>query len=179
MRMKPSRASFGYVSVALAILVVVAGCVTDSHGPEANGLGEVISDVSLTLYVRDGSGAEEYYEVKRDGAFGFGGGMNARFQRTTWTTSLTAQEMQALRDLMVSNGWFTKAVKSTKLPKEARYDIDARSSQGTLRKRIEGENDHVEPVRLWLRDVANRRLEIDLERQPRPSAERQPPATQP
>jgi hypothetical protein len=143
-------------------------------------LGEVISDVSLTLYVRDGSGAEEYYEVKRDGAFAFGGGMNARFQRTTWTTQLAPQEMQALRDLMVDNGWFRKAVRSTKAPPEARYAIDAKTSEGTLHKRIEGENDRVESVRLWLRDIANRRLEIDLERQPRPSSERQPPgATQP
>jgi hypothetical protein len=165
--------------IVLAVLAALSGCVADARGPEPSALGEVISDVSLTLYVRDASGAEEYYEVKRDGAFAFGGGMNARFQRTTWTTQLTAQE-KALRDLMVDNGWFSKAVRSTKTPPDARYTIDAKSSAGRLHKRIEGENDRVEPVRLWLRDIANRRLEIDLERQPRPSSERQPPgATQP
>jgi hypothetical protein len=142
-------------------------------------MGEVISDVSLTLGVRDASGAEEYYQVARDGAFGFGGGMNARFDRTTWHTELTREEMLVLRDLMVSNGWFDDRLHSTRQPRDARYDIDAKCSQGTLHKRIEGQNDLVDPVRFWLRDIANRRLEVDLERQPKASRNREPPATNP
>jgi hypothetical protein len=157
----------------------LAGCVANERGPDSPKLGTVISDVSLTLDLRDASGAEEFYTVNRDGAFGFGGGMDARFERVTWNTELTAEEMQTLRDLIVSNGWFSNSLHSTKQPKEARYSIEAKSSDGSVHKRIEGENDRVEPVRLWLRDVANRRLQIDLERQPRASVERQPAGTQP
>jgi hypothetical protein len=162
----------------LACALTVSGCVADARPPEVSQLGEVISDLSLTLDVRDASGAEEYYEIKRDGSFGFGGGMDARFQRITWTTQLTADEMRSLRDLMKQHGWFNGELRSTNQPKDARYAAKASCDEGSLSKRIAGENDRIEPVRHALREIANRRLQTDLERQPKPSTQR-PPATQP
>ncbi len=178
MQRAPRGLTFSAVAGVAVIIVLLAGCLANERGPDSPKLGKVISDVTLTLSVRDASGAEEFYAVKRDGEFGFGGGMDARFERITWTTQLTPAVMQTLRDLMVSNGWFNKDLHSTKQPKEARFEVEAKCEEGTLHKRIEGENDRIDPVRVWLRDIANRRLEVDLERQPKARIQ-QRPATQP
>jgi len=174
-----SAGTLAAVAMAAMLGCSLAGCLANERPPEASRLGEVISDVSLTLDVRAGSGAEEYYEVERDGSFGFGGGMDARFQRITWTTQLTADEMRSLRDLMLQHGWFKGELRSTNQPKDARYTVEASCDEGSLNKRIDGENDRIEPVRQTLRQIANRRLQTDLERQPKPSVQQPPPATQP
>lgn len=163
--------------------VLLAGCEA-AKPPPALSSGKPISDLSLTLSLRDATGAEEYYTLARDGTFGFGGGLDARFQRVTWTTQLTADEMQRLREQITQQGWFDQGLSATNQPPDARYQIDAHCGKQSLRKTIKGVNDHIEPVRLVLRDIANRRLHMDLERQPKPSLQQRTvpgtgPASQP
>ena len=185
--MKVSRDVHCWVRCTMVLCALVClACCEQSKPPPAFSSGTPISDLSLTLSLRDGSGAEEYYTLERDGTFGFGGGMDARFDRTSWTTQLNAEEMQGLRDLILEQGWLKGALTSSKQPPNARYRIEMRLGQQSLLKSIKGENEHVEPVRLALRDIANRRLKPDLERLPKPNLEQRPttaaatgPATQP
>jgi hypothetical protein len=105
--------------------------------------------------------------------------MNARFERVAWSTQLNAEEMQGLQDLVLAQGWLETGLSSTKTPPNARCQIDLRLADESLQKTIKGQHPRIEPVRLALRDIANRRLKPDLERQPRPSLATQPVTTAP
>lgn len=159
-------------------MIVASGCGT-AKPPHAIREGTVVADLSLTLEYHDGTGVDEYYALGRDGVFGFGGGMDARFERTSWTTTLEVVEMNSLRDAIMRERWLEDELRSTNQPRETRYTISVKCDGRSVSARVRGRNERIEPVRDVLKDIANRRLQEDLDRQPRPSAETGLPATQP
>ena len=167
---------------ALACLIVsmlALSCQEPDRAPEAPRAVEDVYGLSLTLDLRDASGAEEYYTVDRDGLLGFGGGLDARFERVSYEAMLTADDMQALQQLIDDQGLLNSPLTSSNLPKDVRYSVKIRTREDSLTKNLKGENAKLEALRAQLKQFANRRLTPELERQPRPSAATQPAATQP
>lgn len=163
----------------LACICLQGGCNQPARPPESPRAVEKKYDLSITLDLRDAGGAEEYYVVERDGVLGFGGGMNARFQRIVTTIQLEPEDMQQLRDVIERERLLSQPLESTHQPKDARYRIDVHMDRQSVNKSIKGTNPRIEELRSVLKEFANRRLGEDLDRQPRPSAATQPATTQP
>ncbi len=167
---------------ALACLMVSLlgfGCQEPDRAPEAPREVKDVYGLSLTLDMRDASGAEEYYTVDRDGLLGFGGGLDARFERVSYEAMLSADDMQALQLLIDEQGLLSSTLTSSNQPKDVRYSVKVRTREDSLNKNLKGENARLEALRAQLKQFANRRLMPELERQPKPSAATKPAATQP
>jgi len=143
-----------------------AGC--QSQAPIAPKGSVNDSKLRLTMYVRDASLAEAYYEVSSKGEFGFGGGLDARFTRASWTTPLTETDLNELNALIEQNNWIGGDFKSTNEPKSFIYRIDVRNPAGHRRHDLKGDHPNVAPVRDWLHTISLRRLEPDLQKLPEP-----------
>jgi|RhiMethySRZTD1v2_1073278.scaffolds.fasta_scaffold01393_20 hypothetical protein len=165
--------------VCLIVSVLAFGCQEPDRAPEAPRAVEDVYGLSLTLDLRDASGAEEYYTVDRDGLLGFGGGLDARFERVSYEAMLTADDMQALQRLIDEQELLDSPLTSSNQPKDVRYSVKIRTREDSINKNLKGENARLEAMRAQLKQFANRRLTPELERQPRPSAGTQPAATQP
>jgi hypothetical protein len=154
----------------LVIALNLAGCAS-SHGPRANS---PTSGLELTMFVRDSTSAEAFYRVWRDGTLGFGGGMDARLERTSWTGPMSAEEIRALHRLLEVHNWYSANPVSTHAPKDQLYRITVHAPQARKRFRVKGESPDVQPIRKLLEHASLRRLEGELQRLPEPSAKRQP-----
>ncbi len=158
-----------FLCVLCASVVILEGCAGNGSRMESATGG-----VELSLYVRDASGAEMLYDVKRDGTLSFGGGMDARLGNTTWTGMMTEEEIRQLHELLSQREWFKAKLRSTDEPEGVLYRVSINAPQSRRRFTLKGEHESVKPVRELLEKVALRRLEGDLERLPKPSLERRP-----
>ena len=165
--------------VCLIVSMLAFGCQEPDRAPEAPRAVEDVYGLSLTLDLRDASGAEEYYTVDRDGLLGFGGGLDARFERVSYEAMLTADDMRALQRLINEQGLLDMPLTSSHQPKDVRYSVKIRTREDSLTKNLKGENAKLEALRAQLKQFADRRLMPELERQPRPSVATQPATTQP
>jgi len=120
------------------------------------------------MYVRDASLAESYYVIDDKGQLGFGGGLDARLTRTSWTTTLSEAEIGELNRLIDQHRWIGGGFKSTNEPAKFIYRIDVRNSEGSSRYNLKGDHPEIAPVRDWLHNVSLRRLEPDLQKLPEP-----------
>jgi hypothetical protein len=146
--------------------ILLSGCASSQRLDSSTG------GIELTLFVRDGGGSEEYYTVLRDGSLGFGGGMNARIAKVTWNDALTMEEIATLRDLIRDHDWCGRKWQSTREPESQAYRVSINSPECRRSFRLKGEHPDVQPVRELLRKASLRRLKSDLDRLPKPSAER-------
>lgn len=167
----------------LAMLVAVAallplGCQEPDRPPEAARAAENVYGLSITLDLRDRTGAEEFYTVDRDGLFSFGGGMNARFEKPSYAATLTAADMQRLDEVIDQQRLLAEPLSSTNQPKDVRYELKIKRSDDSVSRSVKGDNARVEALRVVLREFANRRLAPELERQPKASAATQPATPQ-
>lgn len=126
------------------------------------------------MFVRDGTGAESYYEVERDGTLRFGGGMDARLERTSWSGSMSPEEIATLERLLRLHGWYERRPASTNVPQDQVYRVKLSAPQvkGLANRtsfRLKGESPDVQPVRELLERLALRRLAPQLQRLPQPS----------
>src|SRR5688572_19130414 len=110
------------------------GCQEPDRAPEAPRAVEDVYGLSLTLDLRDVSGAEEYYTVDRDGLLGFGGGLDARFERVSYEGMLTADDMQALQRLIDEQGLLDSPLTSSNQPKDVRYSVKIRTRGDSINK---------------------------------------------
>ncbi len=154
----------------VAITGVLTCCNQPARAPDAPRAARNVYDLSLTLDLRDSTGAQEYYTVDQDGVFGFGGGMNARFERIAYTTQLTDADMQLLRQCIESQRLLDGSLASSNEPKDVYYRFKLKFGDDHVHKNLKGANERLEALRVVLRDFANRRLEPELDRQPKPSA---------
>lgn len=157
-------------------VVCLSGCKSGPGGPPAD---TPTGGLELRMFVRDASGAESLYQVNRDGSIEFGGGVNARLDRTTWKGQLTLDEIQRLRSLIESHGWYERNPPSTGEPPDMLYRVTINSTQARKRFKVMGESSEVAPVRDVLFHAALRRVQPDLERLPQPSVLRPGAASSP
>lgn len=135
----------------------------------------------MTMYIRDATDAESYFEIDRSGTLGFGGGIKARLFHTTWSGPMTAEEIQQLRAMFEAHDWFREDPQSTDQPPEQVYrvTIDAPERRGQFK--VKGENQALAAIHQKLAKAALRRLEPTLRTLPEPSIKQSTtqPATQP
>lgn len=169
---------FATLVFVAVVALVPCGCQQPDHPPEAARAAKNVYGLSITLDLRDKTGAEEFYTVDRDGLFSFGGGMNARFEKPSYTAMLAEADMQRLDAVIEQQRLLTEPLNSTNQPDNVRYELKIKRSGDSVNKTVKGDNSRVEALRAVLREFANRRLESELERQPKASGATQP-ATSP
>jgi hypothetical protein len=157
--------------------MISVGCNEAARAPDAPRAIKNIYDLEITLDLRDATGAQEYYTVDRDGLLGFGGGMNARFERATYTAQLSEDDMRRLREIIEAERLLDGSLASSNQPKSVYYRIKIKFGDDDLSKNIKGTNERIEGFRIVLRDLANRRLAAELERQPKASVGTRPAAS--
>ncbi len=163
------------LALTIAIALLPTACQEPDRAPDAPRIIKNIYGLSIVLDLRDASGAEEFYTVDTDGMLGFGGGMDARFERTSYTAVLDAADMQRLAEIVTKHRLVDQRLESTNLPEGVRYRVRIRNDDGSVNRTIKGENPRIEALRAVLREFANRRLFPELERQPKPSIRQESP----
>src|SRR5262245_1146935 len=145
-------------------------CCASPGGPPESATG----GLELSMYVRDETRSEVFYQVTRDGVLHFGGGLDARLESTSWAGALTEPELAQLRQLLEAQDWFQTKPVSTKTPEDCLYRVSLRTPQVSKRFTVKGENTALEPVRELLAQASRRRLDATLERLPQPGPQRLP-----
>lgn len=135
----------------------------------------------MTMYVRDATGAEMYYEIDRHGKLSYGGGVKARLFQTTWSDSMTSSEIAQVRSVLESQNWFRPEPESTNQPPEHVYRVTIDARERRKHFKVKGEHQALKPLHQILAKVALRRLEPTLRSLPEPSIRQTTtqPATQP
>ena len=155
------------IALAAAQLTLSA-CASggSARAPSATG------GLAMTMFVRDATKSEVYYEVDEHGTLGYGGGLSARMGTAKWTGPLTPEEIQQLRDLLAQQDWFKAKPQSTLQPPEHLYRVSIAAPENSVRITVKGENEKVEPIREQLATAALRRQNEDLKQLPLPSSHR-------
>ncbi len=154
--------------LALCATITFLGCSGSSRVDPQSPTG----NLSLTMLVLTEDNAAALYRVEPDGSIHFGGGLDARLEKTTWSGPMTAEEIRHLHDLLEQHGWFEAGPDSTDRPPGRSYRIQLRWPEGRQTYRVIGRSADVTPIEQLLAQAAGRRHEAFLETLPRPSAER-------
>ena len=155
------------VCVMLAATLGAFGCAGGSRVDPQSPTG----GLSLKMLVLTQDNAAAMYRVEPDGTIHFGGGLDARQEKTTWSGPMTAQEIQHLRDLIAQHGWYDAGPASTGRPPGRSYRIQLRWPQGRRTFRIIGRSLDVTPIERLLAHAAGRRHDAFLDTLPKPSTE--------
>jgi len=124
----------------------------------------------LTLDVRTGdSDSIAIYRVQPDGIIEFAGGRDALLGSTTWTGTLTDEEIDTLVTLLRDHQWYTQPFESTGQPDDLHQSGVVRGPTGFRRFEVTGEHPRIAPVRTLLERAAGRRNERVLDALPKPS----------
>ncbi len=150
----------------IATAAALTGCAAGGSPDSPTG------GIALEMIVRGEANLAALYRVDRDGSISFGGGVDARNDRVTWTGSMTAAEIDELRRLLEEYGWFERVPVSTGEPPQRRYRIWLRWPGGRKRYKVRGSSPDITPIHDHLERVARRRLGGDpvIQALPRPSA---------
>ena len=154
--------------LAMCATITFLGCSGGSRVDPQSPTGSL----SLAMLVLTEDNAAALYRVEPDGSIHFGGGLDARLEKTTWSGPMTAEEIQQLHDLLERHGWYDAGPDSTDRPQGRSYRIQLRWPQGRRSYRLTGRSDDVTPIEQLLSQAAGRRHEAFLETLPRPSSER-------
>ena len=149
--------------VTLSLLGCSGGSRVDPQSPTGG--------LSLKMLVVTEDNAAALYRVQPDGTIHFGGGLDARQEKTTWSGPMTAEEIQQLHDLLTHHGWFDAGPASTDQPPGRSYRIQLRWPKGRQTYRVIGRSLDVTPIEQLLAQAAGRRHEAFLQTLPRPSSE--------
>ncbi len=129
----------------------------------------------MEITVIGGRHVTALYRVDQDGALHFGGGLDGRLGKTSWTGQMSAGEIQELRDLLTRHDWFGADPVSTGDPPGWSYDIKLTWPQGRRSFRVIGRSPAVDPIEEFLDRIARRRFDAFLDTLPKPSSEQVPP----
>ncbi len=159
--------------VAMACITAVygAGCASTSSSQNRHSRNS-LAGFEFELMLRDETGSEALYRVDRDGNISFGGGLDARLGKTSWTGAMTDDELRELRDLLAAQDWFRQKPVATDEPRQRVYAVSLHAPENRTRFRVRGENQQLEPLRAFLHRLSLRRLEDDLNRLPQPGLQR-------
>ncbi len=155
------------VSVTLVATLAPLGCSGGSRVDPQSPTG----GLSLKMLVLTQDNAAAMYRVGPDGTIHFGGGLDARQGKTTWSGPMTAEELQQLRDLIAQHGWYDAGPASTDRPPGRSYRIQLCWPQGRRTFRVVGRSLDVTPIERLLAHAAGRRHEAFLDTLPKASSE--------
>lgn len=165
----------------MLLLVVIVCCAGLVGCQTSRATDSPTGGLQMTMYVRDATDAESYFEVDRSGTLGFGGGIKARLFQTTWAGPMKPDEIQQLRAMFEAQDWFREDPRSTDQPPEQVYRVTIDAPQRRTQFKVKGENQALAGIHQMLAKAALRRLEPTLRTLPEPSIKQSTtqPATQP
>lgn len=162
-RAGPCRFGLFFLLVAVLATSGLGGCAATPTA-RVNATG----GVRLSMLMVDArGGAAARYEVRQDGTLGFSGGLDAHFDRITWTGPMTDEEIEVLLDLMEEHQWFERSPLGSSEPEGLTYRIDLSGPEGRKRFRISGRAETVTAVESLLDRIARRRFEPILDTLPK------------
>ena len=147
-------------TVIVIAIVFLPGCAST---PSNNATG----GVRITL-LRDQGDAASLYYMHYDGTISFGGGIDARLDRTTWTGQLRDDEIDEVLNLIDRHGWFERRPVTDGQPPELLYHLEVSGPRGYKRYQWRGESPDVVPILELLDQAARRRFGYILDALPKP-----------
>ncbi|MCH7602220.1 MAG: hypothetical protein IIB54_05600 [Planctomycetes bacterium] len=124
--------------------------------------------MTLTLRIEESGNMAAYYTVDSDGTLGFGGGLDARFDRISWTGSMQDDELSELLALIEQNQLFERKPVGTGEPKSLRWRFELSGPKGWKRSRLTGECPILRQVYELLDASSRKRFDGILETLPKP-----------
>ena len=109
-----------------------------------------------------------YYTVDSNGTLGFGGGMDARFNRISWTGSMQDEELSELLALIEQNQLFDRKPVGNGEPKSLRWRFEVSGPKGWKRSRLTGECPILRQVYELLDASSRKRFDGIIETLPKP-----------
>jgi hypothetical protein len=152
------------IALLVGSLSIATGCSTTSRraaGPDVMG--------GLEFQVQETRPGRSYalYRVQRDGTIEFGGGLDARNGKCTWSGSLTEDERERLLSLLDQYGWPTIGPSSTGLPEGVEYEIQMQWPGQRRTYHVAGETDAVTEIVRVLQAASSRRNQEFLQSLPK------------
>ena len=166
-RTRPSR----LICTACVMLVAALAPLGCAGGSRVDDPQSPTGGLSLKMLVLTEDNAAAMYRVELDGTIHFGGGLDARQEKTTWSGPMTAKEIQHLRDLIARHGWYDADPASNGRPPGRSYRIQLRWPQGRRTFRVIGRSLDVTPIERVLAQAAGRRHDAFLDTLPKASSE--------
>lgn len=166
--MIPGRAGqirFGLFLVLVTVLSTcgLGGCAAISS-PRVDRTGGVTFCL-IMIDAKGGSAAR--YEVWQDGTLGFSGGMDAHYDRVTWTGLMTDAEITGLLDLIETHQWFDRSPLGSGEPEGLTYRIELSGPTGHKRYRVSGRAESIKAVESLLDSIARRRFDSIMDTLPK------------
>ena len=164
---RPGRLAAGSAGLWLGLLLL-GGCEI---------LGATRTDlptggIALEMLVESGDSSVALYRVEPSGTIGFGGGFDARLNKTTWTGRMRTEEIDELLALLDTDGWFEADPASISAPPDHTYRITLSGPKGRRRFEVEGgrrgSGPDVAPLAKLLERISRRRLDDFLDALPKP-----------
>lgn len=149
------------------VAIQAVGCTSLQSHPKPSATG----GLEMTLFVRDETRSESFYQVTTDGSLSWAGGMAARLHSPKWTGPMTEDEIAQLRALLAARNYFRAKPPSTQVPEDHIYRVSINSPEHRTRFTVKGMSAEIEPIRELLATASLRRLEEDLNRLPLPSSQ--------
>ena len=149
-------------------MIVIGGCASsDATVSSAPTAGHPTGGVTLELYARDADQRQSYYELRRDGTLGWGGGRDALNQTPSWTGAMLAHEIDELLVLLEQAQWFQAKPKSTRVPEGQLYELRLTHRDNLRTRQVTGRWEAIEPIERLLYNASLRRLDPQIEALPR------------
>lgn len=149
--------------IAIVASAVNVGCAS-TDAAEANS---PTGGISLEMSITGKDNLAAIYRVEQDGSIHFGGGMDARINKTSWTGQLTEQDIEHLRASLDEHGWFTQDPASSSIDSDRKYRIDLRWPGGHRSFKVTGKGPKIAQIEDLLAKIANRRHDVFLESLPK------------
>lgn len=154
------RRCWTFIACLWAVFLV-SGCASTSQGSRTGG-------VTLSLRIEESKNKAVYYAVDSNGTLGFGGGLDARFDRISWTGRMQDEELAELLTLIEQNQLFERKPVGTGDPKSLRWRFEVSGPKGWKRSRLTGECPILRQVYELLDASSRKRFKGILETLPKP-----------
>lgn len=159
-----SRFKLLIVLVPLLLAGGLRGCAATST-PRVDRTGGV---AFCLIMIDSKGGSAARYEVQPDGTLGFSGGLDAHFNRVTWTGVMTDAEIARLLELIETYQWFDRSPLGSGEPEGLTYRIELSGPSGHKRYRVKGRAESITEVESFLDPIARRRFDPIMEALPKP-----------
>lgn len=145
----------------LGVMFLIAGCVSTPVASRTGGM-------KLKLGIEESGNMAAYYTVGTDGTIGFGGGLDARFERIAWTGSMQDEEVAKLLSLIQQHQLYDRKPVGTGEPKSLKWRFELSGPGGWNRSRLTGKCPVLREIYDLLNTISRRRFEGVMETLPKP-----------
>lgn len=145
----------------LGVMFLIAGCVSTPVASRTGGM-------KLKLGIEESGNMAAYYTVGTDGTIGFGGGLDARFERIAWTGSMQDEEVAKLLLLIEQHQLYDRKPVGTGEPKNLRWRFELSGPGGWNRSRLTGECPILREMYEILKTSSRRRFDGIIDDLPKP-----------